>query len=232
MTLGQQIKQAREGKNLSQEELAERLGVSRQAVSKWENDNSLPQGLNREMLSQVLELELLPEEDKAPRAYKMSWAGWLGWGLSLILAVLLIAVCIWNSRAGESPAQDGDADGMEENIPKITGAAFYDDEQNEVTPEALWYKSEEMECILLQWEGGTPNSIKVFAAPAGTETEELTELVLTKSVPDGGNAALLSAEPLKEKMKNLYMAHVFFELNFGGYTADSELYNIIYEAAE
>ena len=36
MTLGEQIRQARENKNLSQEELASQLGVSRQAVSKWE----------------------------------------------------------------------------------------------------------------------------------------------------------------------------------------------------
>ena len=42
MTLGEQIRAAREGKNLSQEELAEYMGVSRQAVSKWENDISCP----------------------------------------------------------------------------------------------------------------------------------------------------------------------------------------------
>ncbi len=57
MTLGEQIKQAREKKNLSQEDLAERIGVSRQAVSKWENDTSVPQGINREVLAEVLELE-------------------------------------------------------------------------------------------------------------------------------------------------------------------------------
>ena len=53
MTLGEQIKKAREQKNLSQEDLAAHLGVSRQAVSKWENDSSLPQGINREMLSKI-----------------------------------------------------------------------------------------------------------------------------------------------------------------------------------
>ena len=34
MSLGEQIRAAREEKGISQEELAERLGVSRQAVSK------------------------------------------------------------------------------------------------------------------------------------------------------------------------------------------------------
>ena len=36
MTLGQRLYQLRKDKNLSQEELADRLGVSRQSVSKWE----------------------------------------------------------------------------------------------------------------------------------------------------------------------------------------------------
>lgn len=43
MTLGEQIKEARERKNYSQEELAEMCGVSRQAVSKWENNGVSPQ---------------------------------------------------------------------------------------------------------------------------------------------------------------------------------------------
>jgi len=58
MTFGEQIKQAREAKNLSQEELASRLEVSRQSVSKWENEVAKPQGINKEMLSQILEIEL------------------------------------------------------------------------------------------------------------------------------------------------------------------------------
>ena len=41
-TLGQKIGSLRREKNLTQEELAESLGVSAQAVSKWENDVSCP----------------------------------------------------------------------------------------------------------------------------------------------------------------------------------------------
>ena len=58
MTLGEQIKQARENKNYSQEELATKLEVSRQAISKWENDTAIPNGINREMLNQILGLSL------------------------------------------------------------------------------------------------------------------------------------------------------------------------------
>ena len=41
MTLGQRIQEYRKAAGLSQEALGEELGVSRQAVSKWESDLSL-----------------------------------------------------------------------------------------------------------------------------------------------------------------------------------------------
>lgn len=43
MTIGQKIIQLRAASNISQEQLAETLGVSRQSVSKWEMDQALPQ---------------------------------------------------------------------------------------------------------------------------------------------------------------------------------------------
>lgn len=42
MTMGQIIKKLRKGRGFTQEELAERLGVTYQAISKWENDSGLP----------------------------------------------------------------------------------------------------------------------------------------------------------------------------------------------
>ena len=43
MTLGQRIQELRKQAGLSQEGLGEALGVSRQAVSKWEGDNGIPE---------------------------------------------------------------------------------------------------------------------------------------------------------------------------------------------
>lgn len=43
MTLGEKLQALRAGAELSQEELAERLGVSRQAISKWELDKTVPE---------------------------------------------------------------------------------------------------------------------------------------------------------------------------------------------
>lgn len=42
MTMGQIIKKLRKGRGFTQEELAERLGVTYQAISKWENDSGMP----------------------------------------------------------------------------------------------------------------------------------------------------------------------------------------------
>ena len=42
MKLGENLFQARKRKGLSQEAVAEKLGVSRQTISKWETDETLP----------------------------------------------------------------------------------------------------------------------------------------------------------------------------------------------
>lgn len=42
MTLGEKIMRLRQSKGLSQEELGEKMGVSRQAVSKWETGQAMP----------------------------------------------------------------------------------------------------------------------------------------------------------------------------------------------
>lgn len=41
-TLGTKISELRKARNMTQDELAEKMGVSPQAVSKWENDLSMP----------------------------------------------------------------------------------------------------------------------------------------------------------------------------------------------
>lgn len=43
MTLGQRIQELRKQAGLTQEQLAERMGVTRQAVSKWESDGGVPE---------------------------------------------------------------------------------------------------------------------------------------------------------------------------------------------
>ena len=42
MTLGERIKACRQHAGMSQEKVAELVGISRQAVTKWESDQSAP----------------------------------------------------------------------------------------------------------------------------------------------------------------------------------------------
>ena len=56
MTYGAEIKRGREAMHMTQEQLAEALGVSRQAVSKWEMDLSRPAREKLTRLSEVLEI--------------------------------------------------------------------------------------------------------------------------------------------------------------------------------
>lgn len=43
MSIGNKLAEARKKQNLTQEQLAERLGVTRQAVSRWESDAAYPE---------------------------------------------------------------------------------------------------------------------------------------------------------------------------------------------
>ena len=69
MTLGQKLKEIRKKFNLSQEQLAEIMNVSRQAITKWENDNGLPDISNLTELSKVFNLTvdyLLDNDNSLP----------------------------------------------------------------------------------------------------------------------------------------------------------------------
>ena len=60
MTLGEKIASARKEKGMTQEMLAEQLGVTRQAVARWETGKALPGTANQFMLRELLGIP--PEE--------------------------------------------------------------------------------------------------------------------------------------------------------------------------
>lgn len=73
MTLGQHIQQLRKDKGLSQEALGEFLGVSRQAISKWESDTTIPEIDNLIAMSRLFEIPVgvllgVEEDDPASPA--------------------------------------------------------------------------------------------------------------------------------------------------------------------
>lgn len=58
MSIGERIISLRKERNLSQGQLADALDVSRQAVSKWENDQASPDTLKLIKLAEVLDTEV------------------------------------------------------------------------------------------------------------------------------------------------------------------------------
>jgi transcriptional regulator with XRE-family HTH domain len=68
MNLGSQLKWFRQSKNFSQEDVAQKVGVTRQAVYKWENNKSYPDIDNLILLSELYEVtidELIKESENA-----------------------------------------------------------------------------------------------------------------------------------------------------------------------
>lgn len=71
-TLGERIASLRKKAGLTQEELAEKLGISPQAVSKWENDISCPDIMSIPNVAKILGVStdtLLSGEATAPVSY-------------------------------------------------------------------------------------------------------------------------------------------------------------------
>lgn len=218
MTLGEQIRKGREAAKLSQEELAERIGVSRQAVSKWESDRSVPTGKNKRALCQLLPLELPDQQEDSNFSRIMCVAGW---GLAAALLAALVLSLARLHQMSETATQELE--------PDLQCVQFYDENQEEIFPQALWYNTAEIESILIQWDGDPLETVKVFFTPAGSETIEQTQLLEIRAPEDGGEAMLLSADLLH---RDDLMGDLYFELCFAGDAiVTSESYNIHYSPA-
>ena len=67
MTFGEKLKDARKEAGLSQEQLAQKLSVSRSGVAKWESDKGMPDVNNLKAMAQLLNISvdyLLDEDEK------------------------------------------------------------------------------------------------------------------------------------------------------------------------
>lgn len=97
MKIGSQIRQLRTERQLSQEALAQRLGLSRQAVAKWEAGAALPSTVHLLALCEVFGVSLEALTGGEAPAAKPHWyenrrLRWALLGASLLLAGLA-AVC-------------------------------------------------------------------------------------------------------------------------------------------
>lgn len=58
ITLGEKLKSARRNAGLTQEQMAEKLSVSRQAITKWEADKGMPDIENLKQISRLLNISI------------------------------------------------------------------------------------------------------------------------------------------------------------------------------
>ena len=110
MTLGQRIQDLRKQHNLSQEALGEKLGVSRQAISRWEMDGAVPEvdklialgklfGVSLNDLLQVEEPAPEVEAEPVPESKSDSTRRWL-MALTAVCVVLTLALgVLWRTNA-------------------------------------------------------------------------------------------------------------------------------------
>ena len=92
MTLGERIRDERKKRGLSQEELADILNVSRQAITKWETDRGIPDIANLIRISEDFEIsldELIKGDNSVKRKiiYDNSMKRW-----HLLVVVYLLAI--------------------------------------------------------------------------------------------------------------------------------------------
>lgn len=71
MTLGEKIQQLRKSRGMSQEQLAEKINVSRQSISKWELNDSIPDLNKIVMLSELFSISI-DELIKENSSYRQS----------------------------------------------------------------------------------------------------------------------------------------------------------------
>ena len=176
---------------MTQEALAERLGVSRQAVSKWEMGVSEPSLENLKALSEELEIDLSPAKETVPPT-SSRWKVVSFVCIALLLVSLTVLALLWTSM---------NKNGWPPEEPQLTGVSFYDEEGNLLQTEAGWYllEPDSRVTILVTFQDGRwtlDNHIAgvmgaaLYLTPTGTGVYDLREQLAVQAVPDGNSAAL------------------------------------------
>ena len=105
MELGKQIRMYRQEAQLSQEELADRVYVSRQTISNWENDRSYPDVNSLVLLSEVFhisidnlikgDIDVMKEAIKKEEVGKMKQYGTIYTILLIVTVVVAVPLFMW-----------------------------------------------------------------------------------------------------------------------------------------
>lgn len=98
MNIGKRIHEIRQQKNLTQEQLASDLGISRQAVSKWESGKAIPDIENLMYISNLYDVsldELVKGDDKVSQKIVADVSARKWHKLSILFFAALLVYIVW-----------------------------------------------------------------------------------------------------------------------------------------
>lgn len=125
----------RKARGLSQEDLARRIGVTRQAVSKWETGDSAPDLNNLQALADTLELSLdvlcgrelsapADEPSITPVPFSGNLKGFPFLGLLVAALVVIMVICFGNAHTKEETPPESPLMMLTEPF-TVTGVSFH-----------------------------------------------------------------------------------------------------------
>ena len=192
MDMSKAIREGRDRLGMSQEALAERLGVSRQAVSKWEMGTSVPSPENRRALSEILGTDLQVERETAPPVPLRRWKR-----LTLAAGLLCLALLAALGWILYSAHQDG---WPPPEDPQITGVYFYDAAGQEIAKSDFgWYlfPPDSTVNVAVTFQDGrehTVDQVVLFLYPPGTGAAEERQQIGVRRIRNGRTFALFRWE--------------------------------------
>ena len=220
MDMGKAIREGRERFGMSQEALAERLSVSRQAVSKWEMGTSVPSPENRRALSEILGADLQVETEAVPSVPLRRWKRLtLAAGLLCLALLAALGWILYSAHQDGWPPED----------PQITGVYFYDAAGQDITKSDFdWYlfPPDSTVTVAVTFQDGrehTVDQVVLFLYPTGTGIAEKRQQVGVRRIRDGQTFALFRWEI----PASLY-SHFEVQLECGdGQTVSASHWNVV-----
>ena len=187
--IAETIKQAREARGLTQEDLAERCEVSRQAVSKWELGASVPTPEKLNILEEILDITFETEEGTAAPVGARSRNPWKT--AATALGILMLAAVFSFGIYVSLMTRDSYTDVPRPLNPIIIGMDFFEEDGTPLDPDLGdgWksFTVGQRVYLLVSFQNGTEtdvNGVALYATPTGTETYDLREQLAVQAVRD------------------------------------------------
>lgn len=218
MNISEIIKTAREDLGLTQEDLAEKLEVSRQAVSKWELGASVPSPENLRLLEGVLGVTFPkgpsseePSHQAAPKKKFWNWKKAVLLFFGALMLTALLSIGVFTALTREENTSAGPM--WDEQIPAgpvLTGISFFDENAAPLRPDLGdgWnsFTAGERVLMVVEFRDGAEigvTAVSLFLTPAGTETFDQREQLAVQSVWGGRQFALFALDIPEDLMGHL-----------------------------